>query len=265
MNNFIKILPWGILIVLLGLYLSDLVYIGKQPTVTAISYKNVNDTVKDVKTYKDKEGNEHITFKNDQNVITKAEIKNPDRPKTTILDTVAENIGVAASEIERITRFSVQMEARALKAERERDEYKQQLYFAYSDNYVRLRFTPPAENDTLGNGTFDFGYNIDLDITQYFKRKWFLGAKHSYIDISSKDKRATIGGVRQLTVEQKTPQFGLRLQGSANYNPQNGALGIGPAVRIDLGRFSVQGNYLYYSEESRWRYGIIGNYDLVRF
>jgi len=263
MNRFFNFLPWGIIVALLGYYY----FFGQTTpaeTGAPISNQPVKDKVEPVKTYKDAQGNEHFLAKDDKNLITKDYLKNPDRPKN-IVDSAALNLKIATAEIQRVTKIATAAEARELKALRQVDELSKKLSFAYSDDYVKLRYTPPADTDTVGAGTFDFGYNAELTITQYQKRKWFLGSKESFIDISSNDPRTTIRGVRQLTIKQETPQFGLRVQASANYNPQTGSIGLGPAVRIDLGRFSIQGNYTYYPESTRWRPGITGNYDLIRF
>jgi len=266
MRNFFKLLPWGLLVIA-GIVIWAV--LNRNSAITEV--KGIVDSVKPktdlplTDTFKDALGSEHSVFQNDVNKVSKDFLKSTNRPPN-IIDTAAKNQKVAASELDRVTQINFRLKADSLKAQKKIDQLtKLVAYYEYSDKYVKLRYTPPKLTDSIGAGTFDFSYDADLTISQYQKRKWFLAAKKSYIDISSKDIRTTIMGVKQLTVEQKTPQFGLRVQATANFNPQTNALGIGPAVRVDLGRFSVQGNYLYYPESSRWRPGIIGNYDLIRF
>ncbi len=264
MSKILKIVPWVIIIVLAGLYYYQKIQNDKLAAPPVYSEK-IKETVPIIETYKDKQGNEHVVVKDNQNVITKKEIKNPERPRNTMVDTAAANLKIAVAEIQRVTKIATSMEAQKLRAERKIDELTKKLSFAYADEYVKLKYTPPADTDTLGNGTFDFGYNAELTITQYQKRKWFLGAKQSYIDISSNDKRTTIRGVRQLTIKQQTPQFGLRFQMNGNYNINYKSLGVGPAIRLDLGRFSIQGNYSYYPQSQNWVKSVNANYDILRF
>lgn len=261
MNKFITFLPWVMLIVLsVSWYMESRKLANEMPSSGA-----VNSTVPIEKRYTDKEGNEHIVIQDGKNVITKAELKNPERPPN-IIDSSAANLKIAKSEIQRVTRINTVTRDSLLKARSIINKLtKRVVAYEYNDKYVRLKYTPPVNYDTLDQGTFDFAYNADLNIVQYQKRKWFLGQKKSFIDISSNDPRTTIRGVKQLTVEQEAPSFGLRLQLGANYNPATSNLGLGPAARVDLGRLSVQANYLYYNRLGRWYPGISANLDLIRF
>lgn len=262
MNKIFKLLPWGLLLAFTVFYFIERSN-GPKPGKSSL-----NGAVKvDVpleKEYTDSEGVKHSVFPNGLNTISKNDLKNPDRPKN-LFDSTAAKMNIAATELLSVTKISTARKDSLLKAQKVIDVLTKRLAFVYSDKFVSLKYTPPEMADTLAAGTFDFAYNADLTLAQYQKRKWFLGRNRSYIDISSSDPRTTIRGLKQLTIEQETPQFGLRIQGSANYNPQTNTFGIGPAVRVDLGRFSIQGNYIYYPESGRWRPGIIGNYDLIRF
>lgn len=265
MKTFLKFLPWVLLII--AIYVIWAV-INRNSAITAVQ---ALDTIKPktdlplVNKYKDSTGSEHSVFQNDLNKVTKDYLKSTNRPPNMI-DTAAKNQKVAASELDRVTQINFRLKADSLKAQRKIDQLtKLVAYYEYSDKYVKLRYTPPKLTDSIGSGTFDFSYDADLTISQYQKRKWFLAAKKSYIDISSKDVRTTIMGVKQLTVEQKTPQFGLRFQANANYNINYNSFGVGPALRIDLGRFSLQGNYTYYPQTQRWVKSANLNYDLIRF
>lgn len=211
----------------------------------------------------DKNGLQHVTIEAAKNIIPFNDVNKVAISKG-IMDTTALAIGIQKKQIESLLQINATLRAENLKASQVIAANGARSY-VYKDKFVNLKYTPPVTIDSLDAGKFDFTYNADLNITQYWKRKWFLGAKKSYIDIYSNDSRTTVNGVKQLTVQQKEPAFGLRIQAAANYNPQTGSIGIGPAARVDLGRLSVQGNYTYYPESTRWRPSINANFDLIRF
>lgn len=211
----------------------------------------------------DKNGLQHVTIEAAKNIVPYNQI---DKVAISqgIMDTTALALGIQKKQIENLLAINSTLKAENLKAKEILLSTGGRAY-QYKDKFINLTYTPSLTLDSLDKGKFDFTYNADLNITQYWKRKWFLGAKKSYIDIYSNDARTTVNGVKQLTVEQKQPAFGLRVQAAANYNPQTGSMGFGPAARIDLGRLSFQGNYTYYPESSRWRPSINANFDLIRF
>lgn len=267
--NTSKILNWLLIISLIALvavYVWEHYYLPGKMLTAPVTSGVPKTTVPIEERYTDKNGVEHSIITDGQNVISKAEFLNPNRQKTQ-LDTAAENLKIAKSEILRITQINSLTKDSLLKAKTVINKLTNKIdAYEYQDKYVKLRYTPPIDKaDSTQTGTFDFQYNADLNIVQYQKRKWFLGAKKSYIDISSTDKRTTIRGVKQLTIEQKAPQFGLRAQGAVNWNPQTNSVGFGPAVRVDAGRFSFAGNYLFYPQSGRWRPGLTANFDLLRF
>jgi len=257
MKNLLTFAPW------IGLIIFALLWFKESNKVPVFNKPGqpVKVDLPIEKTYKDKDGNEHIVVKDGTNEITKAELKNPSRP-ANIIDSSAALLKIATAEIQRVTRINSLTRDSLLKAKAVINTQTKQLSYVYKDQFVDLSFIPPA--DTTKEGIFNFAYNADLNIVQYQKRRWFLGAKESFIDISSNDPRTTIRGVKQLTVKQETPQFGLRIQASSNYNPQTNTFGFGPAARVDVGRFSFQGNYTYYPASGRWRPGITANFDLLR-
>lgn len=211
----------------------------------------------------DKNGLQHVTIEATKNIIPFDDVNKVAISKG-IMDTTALAIGIQKKQIETLLQINATLRAENLRATQMIASNGIKSYI-YKDRFVNLKYTPSQTKDSLDAGQFDFTYNADLNITQYWKRKWFLGSKKSYIDIYSNDSRTTVNGVKQLTVQQKDPAFGLRIQAAANYNPQTGSIGVGPAARVDIGRFSVQGNYTYYPESSRWRPSINANFDLIRF
>lgn len=214
----------------------------------------------------DKEGLNHVTIKEAEHIMP---INKNDLIAISpgIRDTTAKaiaRVGILEKQIESLTIINSTLLAENLRAKELINDQGVKSY-AYKDKFVDLTFVPSLGIDTLDKGFFNFKYNADLNITQYWKRKWLLGAKSSFIDIYSNDPRTTVNGVKRLKFEQKEPQFGLRLQAAANFNPATGSIGFGPAARIDIGRFSIQGNYTWYPESERWSPGFTGNYDIIRF
>lgn len=212
----------------------------------------------------DKQGIEHVTIEAAKNIIPVSEVKNSAAVGAGILDTTALAIGILKKQVKDLLVVNSTLKAENLIAQEViRNGAK---YYSYSDKVLGLSYRPPLTTDSTDKGTLNLDYyNSQLTITQYWKRKWLFGTKRSYIDIATNDARNTINGVKQLTVEQKEPSFSLHLQGSANYNPSTGMIGFGPAIRMDLGRLSLQGNYNWFPDQKQWGTSITANYDLIRF
>ncbi len=211
----------------------------------------------------DKNGLKHVTIAAARNIVPYDDVNKVAISKG-IMDTTSLALGIQKKQIENLLQINSTLLAENLKAKEIIAKNGEKSYL-YKDRFVNLKYTPSIGQDTTDKGKFDFSYNADLTITQYWKRAWLLASKKSYIDIYSNDSRTTINGVKQLTIQQKEPSFGLRGQATINVNPETGSYGFGPAVRIDIGRLSIQGNYTYYPESTRWRPSINANYDLIRF
>ncbi|MXV16818.1 hypothetical protein [Hufsiella ginkgonis] len=211
----------------------------------------------------DKEGLEHVTIAAAENIIS-ASHASTTAVSVGILDTTAMAIGILKKQIENLTLINTTLKADNLRAKMELDEKKRPVY-SYSDKYLDLAYRPGNPTDSADRGSFDFKYNADLNITQYWKRRWFLGAKKSFIDIYSNDPRTTVNGVKRLSVVQNEPRFGLRVQGVTGYNLTTGATSAGPGIQFDFKRFSFQGSYQYNFQEQEWRPGLQTRVDLVRF
>jgi hypothetical protein len=256
------------LIVLLGLLLSAIVYCFILKTrlesnvMKELSQKDQINTEAEIIARKvDKEGIEHVTIEATKNLLPANEAKES-AVSPGILDTTAMAIGILKKQVKDLTVINSTLLAENIQVKKIINS-DNSISYNYSDKWVNLKFTPSI--DTTSEGRFDFSYNADLNIVQYWKRNWFLGAKKSYIDIYSNDQRTKINNVKRLVVEQESPMFGLRLQASTSYNPVDGEISVGPAMRIDAGRFSFQGNYHWFPELNKWQPIIIGNYDIIRF
>jgi len=209
----------------------------------------------------DKFGSEHVTISATENVYPASTLRQP-AVSTGLLDTVAMALKIKTKQVEELTRINSTLNVKNARAYYSIDSLKRRT-IQYRDKYVSIAYTPDT-TDTIA-GTFDFKYAADIKIAQYYKRNWFLGAKKSYIDVWSQDNRVTINGVDRFQVEQKDPAFGLRIQASSTFHPKNGIYGFGGGARIDLGRFSVNPNYIYYPNSGTWAPNLQVNYDLIRF
>jgi len=267
MKNWKLFVLMGSLIVTIGAVLTALYFKGvadRKESSATVQSKAIQAEATIIARKVDQNGLQHVTIEAARNIVS---IDDVDKVAISqgVMDTTAMAIGILKKQIQDLTVVNSTLKVENAKA-KEIILSDGARSYRYKDKFVDLAYTPSIDPlDTLDKGKFDFAYNADLTITQYWKRTWFLGAKKSYIDIYSNDPRTTINTVKQLTIEQKQPVFGLRIQAAANYNPQTGSYGFGPAARIDLGRFSIQGNYTWYPESDRWRPSINANYDLIRF
>ncbi len=252
-------------------------------TWLAVKYFQLDGEVKDLKSQKEKQvkaiikkakeidrkvnenGIEQVLFDVTGNKASPAQVK-ANEGINGLIDTTAMALDITTKQLKQILVINSTLEAENLKLKRKLDA-QNRPYYTYSGNGLNLKFTPPYNVlDTNDQGTADFNANVKIKADQYWKRDWFLGRKKSILAVTSDmPKFFKINGADFVEFEQKQPFFGLRIQAGANYNPQTGSIGFGPAARIDAGRFSFQGNYTWYPESERWRPSINANYDIIRF
>jgi len=139
----------------------------------------------------------------------------------------------------------------------------QRPYWKISQNGFDLTVRPPL--DSLSNPTADIYGKFSLTAAKGFKKKWFLGAEKTLLAITSNSPYIDIEKVDYIGFEREARQSGLRLQGQFNIDPETLDYGVGPGVRIDIGRLSIQGGYLKYPNLKKWKYNVGANYDFVRF
>jgi len=182
-----------------------------------------------------------------------------------IIDTTAMALDIRTKQLKEILIVKGTLEAENIKLRKQLDA-NNRPYYTYKDSDLSLKFTPPYnELDTNDQGIADISANIKLSATQYWKRSWFLGAKKSILAVTSNSKKFTINGTDYVEFEQKQPAFGLRLQANSSYNTATGEFSYGPAARIDLGRFSIQGRYSKFPGNTKWVPSINASYDIIRF
>lgn len=216
-------------------------------------------------TYHDTQGVQHTVINSAVNTIIEGEKTEQAKKIEPIITKLAEDLMISAKNINSSTTISTITSATEVEfLKREIDSLKRITYF-YRDKYLTLAVHPVSLDDTIDEPTFDFSYNADLNITQYTKRKWFLGTKESFTDISSTDPRTSIKGVRTFTVKQKEPTFGLRIQAVAGYNMASANFFAGPSLRFDIKNMSFRALYSYNNYTKRWSPTIAGEYNLIKF
>jgi hypothetical protein len=239
--------------------------LSRPAPISGLVSNEQKETPKPTREYTDANGNKQSEYDATDNTVSRKDVRNPNIP-LGIVDTSAMLLKIARTQIIQVNRIASSTKDSLLQAKWEINQLKKRIV-RYQDKYIDLSYTPDA--DTTKAGTFAFRYNNEVTVTQYHKRAKVLGlplgSRKTYIDIMSNDPRTKINGFKSLSIEQESPIFGLRIQAGTNYNPQTGSIGVGPAARFDVGRFSVQGNYTFYPESERWRPSINATYDLIRF
>lgn len=181
-----------------------------------------------------------------------------------IIDTTALALDIRTKQLKQILVVKASLEAENLQLKKQLNA-SNRPYYTYSGNGLDLRFTPPSgiAADTIA--TADFTANLTLKATQYWRRNWFLGAKKSILAVSSDNPMFKINGADYVEFEQKQPTLGLRIQANTSYNFDTGELGYGPALRLDVGRFSFQGRYSKFPNDPKWKPSVNASYDILRF
>jgi hypothetical protein len=222
--------------------------------------KAIQTEAKEISRKVDSAGIETVLFDVTKNIARQSQLATIEATKG-IIDTTAMALDIQKKQLTEILVINSTLAAENLKLKRNLDA-NSKPYYTYSGKGLNLKFTPPYnELDSNDQGTADFNANVSIKATQYWKRRWFLGAKKSILAVSSNSPFFKVNGSDFVEFEQRDPVFGLRIQAGANYNPQTGSI----AARLDIGRLSFQGNYTWYPESERWRPSINANYDIVRF
>jgi len=208
------------------------------------------------------EGLERVTIAEAENILPRGFL-NDDEVRPGIVDSTASDLNIRKKQVESITIINTTLAAENLVLKKTIDSLNR-VFYTYNDNYLAVKFKLPDAVDTIP--TFDYMYNAKLNYVQYWKKKFpVIGAKRSYVDIWSDDKRNTINGIDRLKIEQREPQFGLRLQLRSIYVMDSQKLFVGPGASFDFKRYNIIG-YSYYNVTDRNWFQAVGiNYDFVRF
>lgn len=173
--------------------------------------------------YVDAEKGNHVVVK--ENRVTPGQIKNGTAISQGFVDSLATALKLAKKDITESTQIIASLRGK-LKGSVSRDSANNRTHH-FKGPFLEASFT---EKDSVLN----YNYNAQLDITKYNKKKWWLGKRHYYQDISAKDPNMMIEGVRSYTVAQgiDTRRFGVGLQIGYYYDPVSG--GFRPSVGAGL-------------------------------
>lgn len=212
----------------------------------------------------DEKGITSAIFDITKNIIPVADHANAQKDPGAkgLIDTSARMLDIQQKKIQDITVINASLKAENLQLKRMLDA-NQRPYWKITQNGFDLTVRPPL--DSLSNPTADITGRFSLTAAKGFKKKWFLGSEKTLLAIKSNSPYIDIENVDYIGFEREARQSGLRLQGQFNIDPETLDYGIGPGLRIDLGRLSLQGGYMRYPTLKKWKYNIGANYDFVRF
>lgn len=222
-----------------------------------------------VKTYQDSAGKNHVVFVTVPE-MTKAQALKQTSSLVPYIDSVAMALNIKNKQLESSSTITSTVSADSIKFLKVQVDSLKRLVYYYSDKYLKLTVrTGSSKDTTLDSANFDFAYNADLKIYQYWKRKQVLGmnigSKQHFTDISSTDPRTTIDGLKTFTVKQNLPSVGFRFQAVANYSILNKTISPGIGFRFDYDRLSLNGTYNYNPTLNQWRPVIGIRYDIIQF
>ncbi len=231
---------------------------------------SIAGVVQPARVYKDSAGATHIVLKTgDHTYSSYSQAEHSAEKLVPFIDSVAQALSIKPKQLESILVVPQQTEAAKIAFLQRKVDSLSQLSYYFKDKYLELAVKGGNPLDSSDKGTFDFKYNADLSIMQYWKRRKVLGigigARQSYTDISSKDPRTSIMGVRKYTVAQRQPGWGLRIQATQNYSFISNTANTGIGARFDLKHMSIYGAYYYNWKMGEWRPVVSASYDLLRF
>jgi hypothetical protein len=209
----------------------------------------------------DSTGIETVIFDINQNKASPGQLAVNKQTKG-IIDTTALALDLRTKQLKQILVIKSSLEAENLKLKQQLDA-SEMPYYTYNENGLRLKFTPPNVNDTVGH--VDFSANVEIKATQFWRRNWILGARRSFLAISSDNPMFKINSADYLEIEQKPKGFGVKIQASSTYDSRSGMFRFGPAAQINLGRLSFTGHYGRNFIEQKWHTQLSASYDMLDF
>jgi len=231
-----------ILLLLCGFFAYKLATMPKADPGTVKIAKTGRDLVDiDVENINKKVGEngiERALFNDEQQVIGSTD--DLDDSSRTEVDSIREILNIERKQWAVYMRIVSQRYDSLLKATNSGD-----TLFSYSDPYASISFNRPNE-------TFSLRYDAEVNIAEYWKRKWFLAPKKRYVELWLSDPRATINGVKRFRVEPKPDNFSLKVKGIGDFNGKHQEVYVGGGIEIETRRFEYQGSYLYDFNSNKW-------------
>lgn len=256
MKTAIKIIIC-VALVAAGWYLSVLLNKAKdrlpdKSPIARIKEKEIQTEAAEISKEVGKNGLQHTIYK----MVKEIDQSAVDAVKADLLDTVAA-LGIARDKLKQVMVINTNLTINNQKLEKKVSELA--TTYTHADDYFRLAVNIPK--DSLESATFNLGYDADLIAAQYNKRKWLFW-NDPLINIYSNDPRFTNKGLRSFTVRPKEPVFALKVEAKAAYNNFAGPSG-GPGASLRVGRFTLTGDYQYYTDFNKWAFGYGAAYRLI--
>lgn len=200
----------------------------------------------------DANGFEHMVFSDKNNVINSInEVSDSTREELRV---VKELLKIKDKQLEHYIKYSATLEGKLLKATKTDSSYK------YTDKWADIEFFPPKDDQS--DGHFNFSYDVDLNYTEYWKRKGIFGKKKHYIDFWISDPRAKILGVDRVKIEPKKDRFTVDLKASAFYTDR---LNTGLDMGFSFNRTRLGAGYFYDFNDNDWRPIVSANFKILEF
>jgi len=128
--------------------------------------------------------------------------------------------------------------------------------FTYKDKWLTVDVKKPlGSRPPLLTST----YNAELNWVWYRERKHLFAPLRTYGRFSLNDPNARILGVKHLRIEPPRDRLNLTVMAVGEY--YGGEALISGGVSVDIGRFRLQGNYLYNGEQ--WQPAVRTGFKLV--
>lgn len=128
--------------------------------------------------------------------------------------------------------------------------------FTFRDKWLTVEVAKPANGHPA---LLTSSYNAELNWMWYRDRKHFFAPLRTYGRFWLNDPNATITGLKHIRIEPPRQRFGVDLLAVGEYF--RGEALIGGGVSVNIGRFRIQGNYLY--DGHSWHPAVRGGVKLV--
>lgn len=185
-----------------------------------------------VKVWMDKYNNEHLALES---------IKVKDVVMQLYADSLAHLLNITAKQVQAISNIKTSMEFKnKLKVDTVYiDSTHQYQTFVWNDKWISIKGDIGNTDSILITGT------DTLTKVDYWKRKWLLGAKHYYVDISNENPYIKLTGLKSVEIQSK----------------KKTRLGIGPYIGIG---YNINGTNVIDFKKPQVSFGIGINYQLIK-
>lgn len=206
--------------------------------------KRVNKTI-------DEKGFEHAVISEVENTI--GDITMVSESLRREIDSVTRLLNIKDRQLRHLLVYNTTLKDSLLTATKVGDT------MVYSDKWTRLEYI----SDSLGNaGHFNFQYDAQVNYSEYWRMENIFKAKQHYIDFWISDPRVRINGVERIKIATQQRSDVFELNAITLYDR---GLYMGFDSRLNIGRFSIGGAYVYSLDDQKWRPIITARGNLITF